>query len=134
MGGGRRGRGRTTQQLFAVILSIFFIFMTKRWALCTGLAIRSFIHSLIQSVIHSGQRAEFVPIWETEINEKPRVLLILTTSVLSPGKGGGGIELYPAAEWRGVAAKQNLIAEFPRQWALIMLDGIPHFATVTVVH
>jgi len=33
-----------------------------------------------------------------------------------------------------VAAKQNLIAEFPRQWALIMLDGIPHFATVTVVH
>lgn len=90
-----------TQQLFAVILSIFFIFMTKRWVLCTGLAIHSFIHS--------GQRTEFAPIWETEINEKPRVLLILTTFALTPW----ALSFTRGRNWRigGVAAKQNLIAK-----------------------
>lgn len=44
----------------------------------------SIVHWTGHSFIHSGQRTEFAPIWETEINEKPHVLLILTTSTLTP--------------------------------------------------
>lgn len=49
------------------------------------------------------------PIWETEINEKPSVLLILTTFALTPW----ALSFTRGRNWRigGVAAKQNLIAK-----------------------